>query len=84
MYSRITICGLVALLAGCANETVSSPWNKPMANLGAIALMDETSADTTAELLAPKKTMASKVLSSLAFERVTGLPTDPARLLEAE
>ena len=35
--------------------------------------------------LAPQpggKSMAAKVLSSIAFEKVTGLPTDPARLGE--
>lgn len=58
-----------------------------MSRLGALVL---TPADLPSEAsglreeLAPRKTVASKVLSAMAFERVTGLKADPARLLETD
>ena len=73
------------MLAGCANEPIASPFQQPVAHLGAIAATSDAPAgDTIADAGARKKTVASKVLSAMAFERVTGLKADPARLLEAE
>jgi len=59
-----------ALLAGCANGQPLSSGFAPAAQ----------AAD--GELDASKKTMASKVLSAIALERVTGRKPDPARLNE--
>jgi hypothetical protein len=57
-----------ALLAGCANsQPLSTGFSGPA-----------QAAD--ADLDPSKKTMASKVLSAIALERVTGRKPDPARL----
>ena len=59
-----------ALLAGCAgNEPFSTGLAPP-------AQAAEADRDPS------KKTMASKVLSAIALERVTGRKPDPARLNE--
>ena len=59
-----------ALLAGCANnDSLSSGFTAP-----AQAAVPERDPS--------KKTMASKVLSAIALERVTGRKPDPARLNE--
>jgi hypothetical protein len=59
-----------ALLAGCANsEPLSGGFAAP-----AQAAVPERDPS--------KKTMASKVLSAIALERVTGRKPDPARLNE--
>jgi hypothetical protein len=59
-----------ALLAGCAN---SEPLSSPLAPQ---AQAFEPVRDPA------KKTLASKVLSAIALERVTGRKPDPARLVE--
>ena len=59
-----------ALLAGCANSQPLS------SGLVAPAQAAEPERDPS------KKTMASKVLSAIALERVTGRKPDPARLNE--
>jgi len=71
MLSRGAIVFLVgALLGGCAN-------NQPLATgLAAPAQAAELERDPS------KKTMASKVLTAIALERVTGRRPDPARLNE--
>ena len=59
-----------ALLAGCSNtEPLSS-------GFAGAAIASEPERDPG------KKTMASKVLSAIALERVTGRKPDPARLNE--
>ena len=82
MKSQIA-AGLLALgLAGCANEPISF---KPPMSLGAIVVTSkDLGGDTRPNVAEPKKTVASKVLSAMAFERVTGFKADPARLLETE
>jgi hypothetical protein len=60
-----------AMLAGCAN---SSP--PLVANFAGPAQAAEPDRDPS------KKTMASKVLSAIALERVTGRKPDPSRLTE--
>ena len=59
-----------ALLAGCAN-------NQPLAS-GFAGPAEAADADRDPA----KKSMASKVLSAIALERVTGRKPDPARLNE--
>jgi hypothetical protein len=59
-----------ALLAGCANSQPLSTGFAGPAQAG------------DAERDPGKKTMASKVLSAIALERVTGRKPDPARLNE--
>jgi hypothetical protein len=59
-----------ALLAGCANS-------QPIA-VGFAGPAQAAEADRDPS----KKTLASKVLSAIALERVTGLKPDPARLNE--
>ena len=61
-----------ALLAGCAN---SQPFSA-----GLEAQAAEVDQDLSRD--PSKKTMASKVLSAIALERVTGRKPDPARLSE--
>jgi hypothetical protein len=59
-----------ALLAGCANS-------QPLSNsFAAQAQAAEAERDPS------KKTLASKVLSAIALERVTGRKPDPSRLNE--
>ena len=61
-----------ALLAGCANSPPFSTGLAPQAQ----------AAEAEIERDPSKKTMASKVLSAIALERVTGRKPDPARLNE--
>lgn len=69
MLSRGTIIIFAcALLAGCAN-------NQPLtASLATPAHAADQERDPS------KKTLASKVLSAIALERVTGRKPDPSRL----
>ncbi len=57
------------LLAGCANQPLSTGFAGP-------------AQATEADRDPGKKTLASKVLSAIALERVTGRKPDPARLNE--
>lgn len=85
MKSRIAAGLLVLGLAGCANEPVASPVDGQMYRLGAIVVTPEDLAgDRDGARSQPKKTVASKVLSAIAFERVTGFKVDPARLLQTD
>jgi hypothetical protein len=61
-----------ALLAGCANSEPISSALVPPAQAAAPINDPGNSA---------KKTLASKVLSAIALERVTGRKPDPARLV---
>ena len=61
-----------ALLAGCANsQPLSTGFAAPA-----------QAAEPQPERDPSKKTLASKVLSAIALERVTGRKPDPARLTE--
>ncbi|HUC45232.1 MAG TPA: hypothetical protein VMR94_01665 [Hyphomicrobiaceae bacterium] len=64
------LAGLAGLLAGCANNPPISTGFAPPAQA------------TEADRDPSKKTLASKVLSAIALERVTGRKPDPARLTE--
>jgi hypothetical protein len=69
MLWRVTAIVLTgALLAGCANS-------QPLAS-GFAAPAQAAAPDRDPS----KKTLASKVLSAIALERVTGRKPDPARL----
>ncbi|MGQ0672392.1 MAG: hypothetical protein ACT4N2_05865 [Hyphomicrobium sp.] len=56
-----------------------------MSRLGATfqSVSDFESSDGD-QSLAPRRTLATRVLSAMAFERVTGFKADPARLLETD
>lgn len=67
------LCAAVAaslLLAGCANN---QPFSSGFAGPAQAAEVEQDPA---------QKTMASKVLSAIALERVTGAKPDPTRLGE--
>jgi hypothetical protein len=69
----ILLCALIGMagwLAGCANN--------PQISTGFAPPAQATEADSDPS----KKTLASKVLSAIALERVTGRKPDPARLTE--
>lgn len=62
------------LLAGCANNQPFSTGLAPPAQAA--------EAEPALDRDPSRKTMASKVLSAIALERVTGRKPDPARLKE--
>ena len=66
------------LCSACANER-TDPFASGRMNLMGSAQAAESPDDVPA---IPRKTMASKVLSAIALERVTGLKADPQRLTE--
>jgi hypothetical protein len=67
----IILCSVIAeALAGCANNPPIATGFAPPAQAA------EVDRDPS------KKTLASKVLSAIALERVTGRKPDPARLTE--
>lgn len=76
MLIRTITCFAVALtLVGCAaNEP--GPMHLASASAFAAARQDPVPPDQL-----PKKTMSDRVLAAIAFERVTGLKPDPARLV---
>ncbi len=84
MRSSIMWCGLMVLLSGCANEPAASiPFGEKY-HLGMLVAIEPDGAESSEGVPRMKRTVASKVLSSMAFQRVTGLRPDPARLLEVE
>ena len=85
MKSGIAVLALGLSLMGCANEQTGVARSFSMAYLGASPVDAANAADFDGDAdPATKKTVASKVLSAMAFERVTGFKADPARLLETE
>lgn len=79
MLARVAAVAAVALVcAACANEHSAEPLGL---RAGAMHVISPAAASEL-PALSPHKSMAAKVLSSIAFEKVTGLPTDPARLGE--
>jgi len=83
---RVVAVAVPLLCAGCANEPVSAIGTTEPSGLGAALPEPEIQTATGGEaaVLARRKSMASKVLSAIAFERVTGLKADPARLVAGE
>ncbi len=79
--SLIVAAGLAC--SACANQQIGAPGNLQTAGLQAISSASAAEANAEAQLLA-KKTMAGKVLTALALERVTGLKPDPARVSEID
>jgi hypothetical protein len=71
LRGAILVC-VGALLGGCANNQPFSTGLAPPAQAAAA----EPERDPS------RKTLASKVLSAIALERVTGRKPDPARLNE--
>jgi hypothetical protein len=67
-----------ALLAGCAN---SEPLSSGLSSPAQAAPVQTASLQPTPDPY--RKTLASKVLSAIALERVTGRKPDPARLIES-
>ena len=83
--SGIAVLAFGLSLAGCANEPTGVARSFSMAYLGASPVDTANAADFNGGAdPATKKTVASKVLSAMAFERVTGFKADPARLMENE
>lgn len=79
MIARAAAMAMMALgCTACANERSSGPMGLGVGSLSVIpsAAASELPASTA------RKSMAAKVLSSIAFEKVTGLSTDPSRLGE--
>jgi hypothetical protein len=74
----------MVLLAGCANEPATPAQFGEMSHLGMMVAFEPEGAEASEVLPEMKKTVASKVLSSMAFQRVTGLSADPARLLDLD
>lgn len=79
MISRVAAMAVVALgCAACANERSAGPMGL---GVGSMSVVTPAAASELAPQAA-RKSMAAKVLSSIAFERVTGLTADPGRLGE--
>lgn len=82
MLLRVTAIAVLGLAgAGCANET-TTPSRLGMAPQAMRLLPPGTARDTGVDDL--KKTHASRVLSAIALEKVTGRKPDPQRLLELD
>ena len=86
MIRRVVAVAIPLLCAGCANEPVSAIATTEPSGLGAARPDPEHQTTTGGEAAAAthRKNMASKVLSAIAFERVTGLKADPARLVAGD
>lgn len=79
VIARAAVMALVALgCAACANERSAEPMGLGVGSLSVIP----SAAASELPGSGVRKSMAAKVLSSIAFERVTGLSTDPSRLGE--
>jgi hypothetical protein len=72
------------LLGGCANEPAASVSFGEMSHLGMLVAIEPDGTESSEGVPRMKRTVASKVLSSMAFQRITGLRADPARLLELD
>jgi len=90
----VAVLILSCLAAGCARDpiTLSSSLEPP--GLGMLSSGGESHSSTRVYAATTReepridylrqKTMAGKVLTAIAFERVTGRKTDPARLSELD
>lgn len=77
---RVVAVAAALACSACANERPSLPFGEQgRMNLIGSAHAAEALDDGPA---IPRKTLASKVLSAIALERVTGLKADPGRLIE--
>lgn len=76
MIARLSMAScLLVVLTGCANERmqrVEFDQRPSMLGAGPVA---------GADIALPEKTLADKVLTAIALERVTGLKPDPGRLI---
>ncbi len=74
MQTRIILfVAITSTVGGCASDGPTS------VNLMPTAALAATHVAIPADEI-PKKTMSDRVLAAIAFERVTGLKPDPARL----
>ena len=72
-----------AMLAGCANSSPPLVANFAAPAAPTTGIVGQNQAQAAEPDRDPsKKTMASKVLSAIALERVTGRKPDPSRLTE--
>jgi len=79
VFARVAAMALLALAcAACANEGTGTSFGY---RDGAMHVISSASASELSVLRA-QKSMAAKVLSSIAYEKVTGSSTDPGRLGE--
>jgi hypothetical protein len=77
VIARLAAVATLSLVcAACANERPLTPMSL---HDGAMHVISPAAA---AEVAPARKSMAAKVLSSIAYEKVTGSITDPARLAE--
>lgn len=91
LVRAVVVLGVALAMAGCASERPTSADLVPGAATGASAAAPASAIRTgtisRAEAATfvepgkmPKKTMADRVLTAIALERVTGLKPDPSRL----
>jgi len=82
MLLRIALLGsMAAAIAGCSNApTISGPSGLSNANLQPISTAVASEHLAIEDELKTNKTMASKVLTAIALERITGRKPHPARL----
>ena len=79
MFQRIVVVvAFGGALAGCASENPSVSALGSTSALAVTAAPPEQAGPQPGQM--PRKTMSDRVLAAIAFERVTGLKTDPARL----
>lgn len=78
MLARVFVVAAALLCSACANERTNA------FSSGKMNLLGSAQAAETPDVAPamPRKTMATKVLSAIALERVTGLKADPSRLVE--
>ena len=77
--SAVLMLGL--LVAGCAGETLPPALSMPPQHLGADTGASEPAAPDSRTF---RKPLSSRVLSAIAFERTTGLPAAPSRIVGNE
>ena len=88
VFSRITVvAALAALASGCAGESSPSAQLLSTASMQTPAgerrpTVAQPSRDQSARANMPRKTIADRVLTAIALERVTGLKPDPSRLIQ--
>lgn len=92
LVRAVVVLGIALAMSGCASEHPTSadlvPGAAMVASAAAPASALSTGAISRAEAASladpgkmPRKTMADRVLTAIALERVTGLKPDPSRLI---
>jgi len=75
----VSIIALCATLAACAQSPILSSPGFGTASLQAVPTLSATDMSNLGH-----QTLAGKVLTAIALERVTGLKPDPSRFSDAE